>query len=87
MKTRRGRLCSDVYPNQFVEPHNLYLTVCPPTSVDVMPFDPLHGAHHARIYATTYCKRLFLFVSCIGSVCQQIALIMRGLRIAFTIKH
>jgi len=38
-------------------PHNLYLTVFSPASVNVMPFDPLVGADHARGYATKYCRR------------------------------
>ena len=36
--------------DQFVVPHNLYLTMFSPSSVNVMPFDPLHGADHARGY-------------------------------------
>ena len=43
--------------DQFVVPHNLYLTMFSPASVNVMPFDPLHGADHARAYATKYCRR------------------------------
>ena len=42
--------------DQFVVPHNLYLTMFSPASVNVMPFDPLHGADHARAYATKYCR-------------------------------
>ena len=38
--------------DQFVVPHNLYLTVYSPSSVNVMPFDPLHGSDQARAYAT-----------------------------------
>ena len=41
----------------FVVPHNLYLTVYSPSSVNVMPFDPLHGADHARAYATKYASK------------------------------
>ena len=47
--------------DQFVVPHNLYLTCFTPSSVNVMPFDPLHGADHARGYATKYCRRRSLF--------------------------
>ena len=36
------------HDDQFVVPHNLYLTMYSPSSVNVMPFDPLHGADQAR---------------------------------------
>ena len=50
--------------DQFVVPHNLYLTMFSPASVNVMPFDPTRGADHARAYATKYCsKRFFLSTS------------------------
>ena len=52
--------------DQFVVPHNLYLTMFSPSSVNVMPFDPLHGADHARGYATKYCRRfMFVFLVCV----------------------
>ena len=34
--------------DQFVVPHNIYLTMFSPSSVNVMPFVPLHGADHAK---------------------------------------
>ena len=43
--------------DQFVVPHNLYLTMFSPASVNVMPFDPTRGADHARAYATKYCSK------------------------------
>ncbi len=43
--------------DQFLVPHNLYLTVFSPSSVNVMPFDPQHGNDHARAYATKYCSK------------------------------
>ena len=48
--------------DQFVVPHNLYLTMFSPSSVNVMPFDPLVGADHARAYATKYCRSSLLVV-------------------------
>ena len=41
----------------FVVPHNLYLTMFSPSSVNVLAFDPLHGADHARAYATKYASK------------------------------
>lgn len=50
--------------DHFVVPHNLYLTMFSPSTVNVMPFDPLHGANHARGYATKYCRRpMFVLLS------------------------
>ena len=43
--------------DQWVVPHNLYLTVFSPASVNVMPFDPTRGSDHARAYATKYCSK------------------------------
>ena len=43
--------------DQFVVPHNIYLSMFSPSSVNVMPFDPLHGADHARAYATKYASK------------------------------
>ena len=43
--------------DQFVVPHNLYLTMFSPASVNVRPFDPTRGADHARAYATKYCSK------------------------------
>ena len=47
------------YPpdDQFVVPHNLYMTMFSPSSVNVLAFDPLHGADQARAYATKYCAK------------------------------
>ena len=67
----------------FVVPHNLYLTVYSPSSVNVMPFDPLHGAEQARAYATKYATKpekvgdnrfsIGLSVGCAGGskVCER----------------
>ena len=35
----------------------MYLAVYSPASVNVMPFDPLHGSDQARAYATKYCSK------------------------------
>ena len=43
--------------DQFVVPHNLYLTMFSPASVNVMPFDPQRGADHARSYAAKYAAK------------------------------
>jgi len=43
--------------DQFCVPHNLYLTVFSPSSVNCMPFDPQRGADHARSYATKYASK------------------------------
>ena len=56
--------------DQFVVPHNLYLTMFSPASVNVMPFDPLHGADHARAYATKYCRRHI----CLIPPCRSLSL-------------
>ena len=54
--------------DQFVVPHNLYLTVYSPSSVNVMPFDPLHGADQARAYATKYASK----PEKVGGICFSI---------------
>ena len=41
----------------WVVPHNLYLTMFSPSSVNVLCFDPLHGADQARGYAAKYCSK------------------------------
>ena len=46
-----------VEDDQFVVPHNLYLTMFSPSSVNVMPFDPQRGCDHARGYATKYASK------------------------------
>ena len=56
--------------DQFVVPHNLYLTVYSPSSVNVMPFDPLHGADQARAYATKYASK----PEKVGGICFSIGL-------------
>ena len=38
-------------------PHNLLLTMFSPSSVNVVAFDQLRGADHARAYATKYCSK------------------------------
>ena len=38
-------------------PHNLYLAMFAPSSVNVLPFDPQRGADHARAYATKYASK------------------------------
>ena len=43
--------------DSFVVPHNLYLTMFSPASVNVLAFDPMRGADHARAYATKYCSK------------------------------
>ena len=55
----RRRLPED---DQFVVPHNLYLTMFSPSSVNVMPFDPIVGAPAAAAYATKYCRSKISFV-------------------------
>ena len=37
----------------FVVPHNLYLTMFSPSSVNVLAFDPTRGSDHARAYASS----------------------------------
>ena len=46
-----------VEDDQFVVPHNLYLAMFAPSSVNVLPFDPQRGADHARAYATKYASK------------------------------
>ena len=43
--------------DQFVVPHNVYLTMFSSSSVNVMAFDPHRGADHARSYATKYASK------------------------------
>ena len=43
-------------------PHNLYLMMYSPASVNVLPFDPLQGADAARAYATKYCRSVVRFL-------------------------
>ena len=43
--------------DQFVVPHNIYLTMFSSSSVNVMAFDPHRGADHARSYATKYASK------------------------------
>ena len=43
--------------DQFVVPHNLYLTMYSPSNVNVVAFDPYHGADQARAYATKYARK------------------------------
>ena len=40
--------------DQWVVPHNLYLAVYSPSSVNVLAFDPQHGLDQARNYAAKY---------------------------------
>ena len=54
----RRRLPED---DQWVVPHNLYLMMFSPASVNVLPFDPLQGADAARAYATKYCRSMLCF--------------------------
>ena len=54
----RRRLPED---DQWVVPHNLYLMMYSPASVNVLPFDPLQGADAARAYATKYCRSMLCF--------------------------
>ena len=43
--------------DQLVVPHNLYRTMYSPSSVNVVAFDPYHGADQARAYATKYASK------------------------------
>ena len=43
--------------DQWVVPHNIYLAVYSPSSVNVLCFDPSHGADQARGYAGKYCSK------------------------------
>ena len=43
--------------DQWVVPHNIYLAVYSPSSVNVLAFDPTHGADQARGYACKYCAK------------------------------
>ena len=43
--------------DQFVVPHNLYLTMYSPSSINVAAFDPYHGADQARAYAAKYASK------------------------------
>ena len=43
--------------DQWVVPHNIYLAVYSPSSVNVLAFDPSHGADQARGYAAKYCSK------------------------------
>ena len=50
----RRRVVED---DQWVVPHELYLAMFSPASVNVLPFDPNHGADQARQYATKYASK------------------------------
>ena len=50
----RRRLPED---DQFVVPHNIYVSMFTPSSVNVLPFDPLHGSDTARSYAAKYAAK------------------------------
>ena len=43
--------------DQWVVPHNIYLAMFSPSSVNVLAFDPCHGADQARGYAGKYCSK------------------------------
>ena len=43
--------------DQFVVPHNLYLTMYSPSSINVAAFDPYYGADQARAYAAKYASK------------------------------
>ena len=43
--------------DQWVVPHNLALAMFSPSTVNVLPFDPRHGAEQARLYATKYASK------------------------------
>ena len=43
--------------DQWVVPHNLYLAVYSPSSVNVLAFDPQHGSDQARNYAGKYASK------------------------------
>ena len=43
--------------DQWVVPHNLYMTMFSPSSVNVLNFDPHHGCDQARGYATKYASK------------------------------
>ena len=43
--------------DQWIVPHNIYLAVYSPSSVNVLCFDPSHGADQARGYAAKYCSK------------------------------
>ena len=43
--------------DQWLNPHNLYLTMFSPATVHVLPFDPSHGADQARQYAGKYASK------------------------------
>ena len=44
----------------FVVPHNLYLTMFSPSSVNVLAFDPTRGADHARAYVRCQLMETYL---------------------------
>ena len=43
--------------DQWLNPHNLYMTMFSPATVHVLPFDPTHGADQARQYAGKYASK------------------------------
>ena len=43
--------------DQWCVPHNIFLAVYSPSSVNVLCFDPSHGADQARGYAGKYCSK------------------------------
>ena len=51
-----------VEDDQFVVPHNLFLTMTGTSSINVLPFDPTHGADNCRNYAGKYALSLVGFV-------------------------
>lgn len=56
--TERVALCRRVVEDdQWVVPHELFLAMFSPASVNVLPFDPGHGADQARQYATKYASK------------------------------
>ena len=50
----RRRLPED---DQWLVPHELYLAMFSPATVNVLPFDPRHGADQARQYAAKYASK------------------------------
>ncbi len=47
-----------VEDDQFVVPHNLCVTMAGTSSINVLPFDPIHGADNCRLYAGKYVPSL-----------------------------
>ena len=84
---RRGHAPDD----QFVVPHNLELAAFSPGTVNVLVFDPTHGADQCRSYACKYCGKpepwYFLETSYQGGEANAVKRYLRARNIGLCMCH